>query len=62
VGLGGRRLSKKYGREAYTLAPILKSFVPQTGHDPVTAGFLFFIVTFFGFFTSRFCRHLTQYA
>jgi len=51
---------KNSERKAY-LAPILYIPVPQTGHLPFIAGLPFFIVTFSGFSTSLFARHLTQY-
>ena len=42
--------------------PILNIVVPQVGHDPLVAGFLFFIVVAMGFFISFFDLHFTQYA
>lgn len=47
---------------AYDDAPILKSFVEQSGHTPCTAGRPFFIVTCAAFLISFFALHFTQYA
>ena len=41
-------------------APILKIFVPQTGHEPCVAGRPFFIVICFASLISREALHLTQ--
>lgn len=46
----------------YEDAPILNSFVEQSGHSPWTAGRPFFMVTCVGFFISFFALHFTQYA
>ena len=45
---------------AYFPAPILKIFVPQSGHSPEVAGRPFFIVICCAFLISFFARHLTQ--
>jgi hypothetical protein len=50
------------GLAQFYALPILNIPVPQFGQTPLTAGFPFLRVTFFGFFISRFFLHLTQYA
>jgi hypothetical protein len=42
-------------------APILKIFVPHTGHTPCVAGRPFFIVIAFASLISREALHFTQY-
>jgi hypothetical protein len=49
-------------RVSYDEAPILKSFVEQSGHSPWIAGRPFFMVTCVGFLISFFALHFTQYA
>jgi hypothetical protein len=48
------------GRDGHD-APILKIFVPHTGHVPCVAGRPFFIVIAFASLISREALHFTQY-
>lgn len=47
--------------DRYDDAPILKIFVPHTGHTPWVAGRPFFIVIAFASLISREALHFTQY-
>jgi hypothetical protein len=48
-------------RRGHHDAPILKIFVPHTGHTPCVAGRPFFIVIAFASLISREALHFTQY-
>jgi hypothetical protein len=61
LAVGERRLHPlEPGSESYLPAPILKIFVPQTGHEPSVAGRPFFIVICFAFLMSRWALHFMQ--
>jgi hypothetical protein len=57
---GAAILDRLSMRDNYSSLPILKIFVPQSGHVPWIAGRPFFIVTCWGSLISTFLRSLTQ--